>query len=445
MEKTITLRHVSKIYRLYDRPADRLKEILGRKRQGGYREFCALRDLTLSVEKGTTLGIIGRNGAGKSTLLKLLMGITDPTEGEIRLAGRVSALLELGAGFNPDFTGRQNIFLSGAVMRIPRAEMAARAETIMAFAEIGEFIDQPVKTFSSGMFVRLAFAVAVHTDPDILIVDEALAVGDLRFQLKCMEKFREFQKKGKTILFVSHDLHAVKRFCGRCIWLDRGALVMDGETDLVADRYADFLKGPAVLTAGEAGQPGGEDRTGEADDLAALERLAAETAGGIETAGILRVRLLGEDRREITEVAHGQQLTVSVDYVVRDETLAGPVLGVAVHSCSHTYICGLNTLLDGRSIPWQRGLNHFELVYDSFSLAGGSYYLDVALEDSTATVNLDYRAGAVSFFVKMGYIGEGVVILKHRWRRGPESTAAVCGGPASLPPGMGGTGYAQSE
>lgn len=423
MKETITLRHVSKIYRLYDRLSDRVKESLSRKGRIRHQEFCAVRDLSFSVEKGTTLGIIGRNGAGKSTLLKLLTGIASPTEGEIRLTGRVSALLELGAGFNPDFTGRQNIRLNGTVMRIPREETEKRTADIIAFADIGSFIDQPVRTYSSGMFVRLAFAVAIHADPDILIVDEALAVGDLRFQLKCLEKFREFQEKGKTILFVSHDLHAVKRFCGRCIWLEKGALVMDGETDVVTDRYSDFLKSESMLPEWQ------EQIKQEADcskeERAALERAAAEMAAGIDTAGIFRVRLLGEDRTEVTEVTHGQQLTVAVDYIVGDTDLPGAVLGVAVHAFNHDYICGLNTLLDGRRIPWRRGLNHFELVYDSFNLTGGGYYLDVAIEDGTASVNLDYRARAVSFFVKMDYIGEGVVILKHRWREDARNETAL--------------------
>ncbi len=409
----ITIENVSKAYRVYDKPSDRVKESLGIGKKKYSRDFFAIRNLFLTIEKGETVGIIGRNGAGKSTLLKLLMGIIRPTEGNISVSGRIAALLELGAGFNQEFTGRQNIFLNGTIMQIPRAEMEKKLDDIIAFADIGEFIDQPVRTYSSGMFIRLAFSVAVHVDPDILIVDEALAVGDTRFQLKCMEKFKEFQEAGKTILFVSHDMNAIKRFCTRCVWLDEGRLILDGDTDTVTDRYVDFQRSSFTLEDYREFLRKQEEQKKE--NRKSLEKIWEEKKDDEALAEIVQVTLLDISGNEITEVTHGQKLVVSIDYIVQDETCTDPVLGVAIHAMNNDYICGLNTLLDGVKIPWKRGLNHFELVYDSFRLIGGGYYMDVAIEDCTATVNLDYRAKAVSFIVNMPYIGEGVVILDHKW------------------------------
>ncbi|MBO5955611.1 MAG: ABC transporter ATP-binding protein, partial [Clostridia bacterium] len=221
----IEVKNLSKMYKIYEKPGDRIKEALFPKSyEGKIQEFFALRDVNFSIEKGETVGIIGKNGSGKSTLLKILTGVINHTSGEKIMNGTVSALLELGAGFNPEYTGIENIYLNGTIMGIKKEEVDEKIDEIAEFAEIGDFINRPVKNYSSGMFVRLAFAVAINTDPDILIVDEALAVGDYRFQAKCYNKFEELKEKGKTILFVSHDVDSVRRFCTRALWLDNGKL-----------------------------------------------------------------------------------------------------------------------------------------------------------------------------------------------------------------------------
>ncbi len=223
-EIVISARNLAKSYRLFGHPGDRVKQFLSLGLRQYHRAFTALKDVSFDIQRGETIGIIGRNGSGKSTLLQLVCGILKPSAGSIEVDGRVSALLELGAGFNPEFTGRENAYFQGAIMGLSKAEMAARFDAIAAFADIGEFIDQPVRTYSSGMFVRLAFAVASHVDPDILVVDEALAVGDAAFQQKCFDRIYDMQSRGMTMLVVSHNPYQVERLCTRVAVMDRGRL-----------------------------------------------------------------------------------------------------------------------------------------------------------------------------------------------------------------------------
>jgi lipopolysaccharide transport system ATP-binding protein len=232
----ISLQNISKSFKRYAHPADRLKELLvpGKSRA---EEFWALQDVSLTVARGETLGIIGRNGSGKSTLLQIVVGTLQPTQGQVNVKGRISALLELGSGFNPEFTGRQNVFFNGRILGLSQAEIEQRFDAIAAFADIGEFIDQPVKTYSSGMFIRLAFAVAVNVDPEILIVDEALSVGDVFFQAKCFRKITALQNDGVTLLFVSHDIGSVQTLCRSAILMDHGRMVMQDKPVVVANQY----------------------------------------------------------------------------------------------------------------------------------------------------------------------------------------------------------------
>lgn len=242
----IRITKLSKRYEIYGSPSGRLKQFLfprlsrliGRSTTQYFREFWALKDVSFEVKKGETVGIIGRNGAGKSTLLQIICSTLTPTAGSVLINGRVAALLELGSGFNPEFTGRENVYINGSILGLSKEEMDSRFDEIVAFADIGEFLDQPVKTYSSGMYVRLAFAVVVHVDADILIVDEALAVGDAFFQAKCMSRMKKIVDSGTTILFVSHDINSVKALCTRALWLDRGVGRSFGETADVARAYA---------------------------------------------------------------------------------------------------------------------------------------------------------------------------------------------------------------
>lgn len=232
---------VSKLYKLYDKPSDRLKESLGLTRKKLYKEHYALHNVSFDVKRGETVGIIGTNGSGKSTILKIITGVLNPSGGHVEIDGRISALLELGAGFNMEYTGIENIYLNGTMIGFSREEIDAKMQDILDFADIGDFVHQPVKTYSSGMFVRLAFAVAINIDPEILIVDEALSVGDVFFQAKCYKKFEDFKKMGKTILFVSHDLGSISKYCDRVVLLNRGKKLAEGTPKEMVSMYKQIM------------------------------------------------------------------------------------------------------------------------------------------------------------------------------------------------------------
>lgn len=238
---SIEVSNVSKIYKLFDRPFDKVLEAFSITKKKHYQEFYALDNISFSVKKGETFGIVGTNGSGKSTLLKILTGVVTPNTGNIKVEGKISALLELGAGFNPAYTGMENIYLNGTTMGYSRAEMDKRVDAILEFADIGDFIYQPVRSYSSGMFARLAFAVAINVEPEVLIVDEALSVGDVFFQNKCFKKFEELKSKGITILFVSHDMASVKQMCSRALWIERGVQQMCGECVEVCNAYSNSI------------------------------------------------------------------------------------------------------------------------------------------------------------------------------------------------------------
>ena len=249
----IAVRALGKRYEMYARPHHRLLQMLLRGRRNFFREFWALRHVSFEIARGETVGIVGRNGSGKSTLLQLITGTLNPTEGAVEVHGRIAALLELGSGFNPEFTGRENVFLNGAILGISRAEMQAAMASIEDFAGIGDFIDQPVKQYSSGMMVRLAFSVAIHVTPDILLVDETLAVGDVAFQSKCLDRIRRLQEGGTAILLVSHAPNTIIEFCSRAVYLDHGSVVNAGPCREVLEQYANDLVtregGIAICTA----------------------------------------------------------------------------------------------------------------------------------------------------------------------------------------------------
>jgi lipopolysaccharide transport system ATP-binding protein len=245
-DTAIIVRNLTKTYRIFGHPGDRIKQALTFGQKQYHKEFTAIKDVSFEIKKGETVGIIGRNGSGKSTLLQLICGILKPTSGSVEVNGRISALLELGAGFNPEFTGRENVYFQGAVLGIAQKEMARRFNDIAAFADIGEFIDQPVRTYSSGMFVRLAFSVAIHVDPQILVVDEALAVGDAIFQAKCFQRIKSIQKAGGSILLVTHVLEQVGHFCDRVLILDSGNLLADGNASETLTLYTKKALKPAT-------------------------------------------------------------------------------------------------------------------------------------------------------------------------------------------------------
>ena len=388
----IRVKNLTKIYHLYDRPQDRLKEALNPFKKSYHHDFYAMNDVSFEIKKGETVGIVGKNGAGKSTLLKMITGVLTPTSGTIEVEGKIASLLELGAGFNPEMTGIENIYLNGTLMGFTREEMDTKVDAILAFADIGEFIHQQVKMYSSGMFARLAFSVAINVDPDILIIDEALSVGDMRFQLKCMDKFNEFREAGKTILFVTHDINSIKRFCTFSLWINDGNLQLIGDTDYVTDRYIDFLKMPQIDTTTTT-----QETTHY--EIAEVESLTLIKGG-----------------QEVESIGFSENLLLEIKYIVHDDSILEPVLGVAIHTIDNQYICGLNTLLDDQKIPWKKGLNTYMLEYHKINLIGGSYNFDVALFEKNASVAFDHKAKIKDFIVNTPYIAEGICVLDHTWR-----------------------------
>lgn len=396
-ETVIEINHLTKKYDMYKKPSDRLKEALSPTRKTYHEVFYALNDVNVKVEKGEMIGFIGENGSGKSTILKIITGVLTPSEGEVKIEGNIAALLELGSGFNPEYSGYENIFLNGMVLGYSRDEMAEKVDDIINFADIGDHLYQPVKTYSSGMFVRLAFAVAINVDPDILIVDEALAVGDLEFQLKCMEKFTELRNAGKTILFVSHDVNAVRRFCDRVYWLKNGVVEAEGETMEITETYENFLKKKSLKTV--------DRENSSSEDFSAYDIVEVKSA-----------ELLDGNLQPLEIVEQDSKVVIRVVYNVKDDSIKKPVLGVAIRTVDNNYVCGLNTLLDEESIPWKKGENVFYLEYEKMALLGGEYYFDVALFEENATVPLVYKTRYLTMFISGKYVGEGIVVLDHKWK-----------------------------
>lgn len=347
----ISVRGLSKRYEIYDRPRDRLLQMLARGRRQFFREFWALRDVSFDVRRGETVGIVGRNGSGKSTLLQLICGTVHPTAGTMNVRGRVAALLELGAGFNPEFSGRENVFLAAKLLGLTQSEIESRFDRIAAFADIGQFMEQPVKNYSSGMYVRLAFAVVAHVDADILVVDEALAVGDAVFTQKCMRFIRRFQEQG-TLLFVSHDMGAVQALCRRALWLRQGSVVQAGPAREVVEAYLhqtlQEAYGDDVRLREISGQGGGDEppvrpvldyeaRLAQTDNI--------ELAKGWKTgaAEIVSVRLERADGTDAAVLAGGERVRMIVRAVARQD-LASPILGFIVRDRLGQDLFGENTL-----------------------------------------------------------------------------------------------------
>lgn len=418
-ELTISVESLGKKYDIYAQPVDRLKQmilprmarLMGRSDLRFHREFWALRDVSFSVRRGETVGIIGRNGSGKSTLLQMICGTLHPTQGEVRTFGRIAALLELGAGFNPEFTGEENVYLSGLLYGIPEAELRKRFDSILAFADIGDFIKQPVKTYSSGMYVRLAFSIAAHVDADTLVIDEALSVGDIRFTQKCMRFLREFQKHG-TLLFVSHDTGAVTNLCDRAVWLDRGELILDGATREVVEAYlaaqhaADRAAVGQVVAVQTAKPPqegaakgavNATPPTGDTVDArqsllrgdGARNRLEVfefdpERAGvafGAGAAEIVNVRLEDGDGQGAQLVLGGDMVSLSIEAKVF-QRIDGPIVGFYVKDRLGQRLFGDNTYLSTVASPLSPNANATLRANFRFRmpiLPTGDYTVDVAL------------------------------------------------------------------
>ncbi len=393
-----------------------LKELVlnlpNRKEPQKREEFWALRDVSLGVEPGQTVGIIGANGAGKSTLLKLISRILMPTSGRVDVDGRVSALLELGAGFHPDLTGRENIYLNGSILGLTRPEIESKVDDIIAFSELERFIDVPVKHYSSGMHVRLGFSVAVHTDPEIVLIDEVLAVGDQNFQHKCIERIIQMQARGVTICYVSHGLGAVRRMCPRAVWLSGGTVAADGDVDDTIAAYLRYLaeeeEARLAVARSKDEEPADGSPEGEAD--------ASPRRWGTRHVEITDVAFLDGAGREQTVFLVGAPWAVRMRYRARDR-IETPVFGLAVFRDDGTHICGPNTYFAGLDIPYVEGEGEVLYRVDRLPLMEGAYTLCVSAHNTPDTVVYDYHDRLYQFKVRQIGRGErhGLTSLGGEW------------------------------
>jgi len=403
MKRIIEVNNVVKTYRLYNKPIDRLKESMWPIKKKYHTDYNALDGINFYVEQGDAVGILGKNGSGKSTLLKMITGVLSPTTGEINVHGKISAILELGAGFNPEYSGRENVYLNGLMMGYTREEMHSRIEDIIAFADIGSFIDQPVKLYSSGMFARLAFAVSINVDPDILIVDEALAVGDMRFQTKCIDKMKELKANGTTILFVSHAAEQVKRFCNKALWIKDGQIAAIGESSEIVDKYEDFMKYGDTNTEVDNTPIQLSDTNSEEVEL--VKPVSSDILSSITNVHI--------NKRELRTF---DELVVEVEYEVYDLEIKGLLLGVAIYTPDRGYIFGPNTDLENIEIPNGMGQHKVNYTIPNLNLLGGTFCIDVGLFNNNGLVCLDYKQEIVRFTITNKYFSEGLVYMDHVWK-----------------------------
>jgi lipopolysaccharide transport system ATP-binding protein len=410
-EAAISLRNVSKRFRLRrGRQVSTVKDLFVRLFVGhggpglfSGEELWALHDITLTLGRGRMVGIIGSNGSGKSTLLKLLGGILKPTAGEVSVRGRVSALIELGAGFHPEFTGRENIYINGVLLGLSRAEIRARFDEIVGFAGLQAFIDSPVKTYSSGMYMRLGFAIAVTVDPDVLLIDEVLAVGDEAFQHRCVGKIQEFKARGKTIVLVSHDLGSIERLCDEAVWLDGGRLQAHGETRAVVGHYLDHVAREEARALGV--EHAEAERTARAESAARW--------GGREVE-LTRVHLSGRDGHERYLFETGEPCTVHLAFRAH-RPVEDPVFGVGVFRKDGICCYGTNTALEGLTFGKLDGEGVIAMAIERLDLVEGEYLLDVAVHARDGRP-YDYHSRLYAFAVRSRVRDTGVARLAHRWR-----------------------------
>ncbi len=405
-EYAIRVEDVSKLYKLYDKPSDRFKEALGLTRKKKYHEHYALHHLSFDVKKGETVGIIGTNGAGKSTILKIITGVLSASEGSVEINGRISALLELGAGFNMEYTGIENIYLNGTMIGFSKEEIEEKMEDILSFADIGDFVYQPVKTYSSGMFVRLAFAVAINIDPEILIVDEALSVGDAFFQAKCYKKFDDFKEAGKTVIFVSHDLSSISRYCDRVVLLNKGHKLSEGSPKDMINLYKKVMVGalkeeekekeslPLAFKQTEEAEPTAEKKTAEE-----TEKENETSAKGNEEkklwkshfqlnpnvdeygdgrASIIDFAIVDENGMLSSSIMKGGRFTIK-SKVAFHSRIGNPIFTYTIKNLQGLAITGTNTMYEKESIGWaEEGDIYLASFEQEMNLQGGEYLLSIS-------------------------------------------------------------------
>jgi len=404
----IRAEHLTKAFQLYDRPIDRLKQMVMRGRRRYFKEFSALHDVSFELRKGEVLGLVGRNGAGKSTLLQLICGTLTPSAGTVSVHGRVAALLELGAGFNPDFSGRENIYLNASILGLSKEEIDARYEAIVEFSGIRDFIHQPVKTYSSGMYVRLAFAIATSVDPDILVIDEALSVGDGAFARKSFDRIMRLKEKGATILFCSHSIYQIEALCTRALWLDKGQVQLMGDPATVVARYQNFLDLDAAPVSTE-------------------NPLAVNAPSG--TARVLGVKTQVDDAVGNSLTVRSSQQTLSVTMAfASDPALAPPVVAITLHTPDGRWVASNSTQADGLVLARdEAGRGSATIDFPKIPLLKGEYFIGAYLLSEDGIHIYDGAANVATLHFSQDHLEQGIVSLAHGWRSAP-GTGGIGGG-----------------
>lgn len=416
----IEVKNVQKVYKLYDKPSDRLKEALHIGRKKRHTEHRALKGVDLTIRQGECVGIIGTNGSGKSTILKIITGVLSPTSGEVKVNGRISALLELGAGFNMEYNGIENIYLNGTMIGFSKKEIDQKLEEILAFADIGDYVYQPAKTYSSGMFVRLAFAVAINIDPEILIVDEALSVGDVFFQAKCYHKFEEFKAMGKTIVFVSHDLSSISKYCDRVVLLNQGVKLGEGAPKQMIDTYKQVLVGQYVPPESEGerlledetlrkmaakGVDGSKFKAGEGDAAKNPELLEY----GSKKATITEYYITDGKGTKTSAILKGSEFTIHMK-VEMAERIATPIFAFTIKNVRGTEITGTNTMFEKAFLESVKAGETKEITFtQEMNLQGGDYLLSLGVtgyeEDDFTVYHRLYDALSVTVISDKDTVG----------------------------------------
>jgi len=391
-EVAVKVQNVSKVYKLYDKPTDRLKESIIPFGKKYHKDFYALNDVSFEIFKGERVGIIGKNGSGKSTVLKMITGVLTPTKGNICVKGKISALLELGAGFNPEYTGVENVYLNGAIMGFSKDLIDAKIDEILSFADIGEFAYQQVKMYSSGMFARLAFAVAINVDPDVLIIDEALSVGDMQFQEKSFSRLKKFKENGRTIVFVSHSLPSIRNFCDRAIWLHDGIKRMDGIADVVCDSYQDYINSLQ-------------------EKVIKLNKIDSNN-NRKNKINIKNVTPCIQNYFTGDEI----HIDIELDF---NEKVTNYGVGVIIYNLLGNIVTLYNTVRDDINI--NNMFNKFRLSIPENDFLKGDYYISVIISDEMAMFPYDRRDFVAGFSIDSKKNNQGIPIAdgffrsKHKW------------------------------
>lgn len=395
----IQIKNLSKYYQLYASPQDRLKQFLWRGKRQFYKEFIALKDINFKIMPGEVVGIVGRNGAGKSTLLQLICGTLTATHGDTIVNGRIAALLELGAGFNPEFTGRENVFMSATIMGMSHEDITSRFDEIVEFSGISDFIDQPVKTYSSGMYVRLAFSVAINVDPDILVIDEALSVGDGAFSRKSFDRIMKLKNAGKTILFCSHSLYQIEVLCDRAIWLNKGKMEMIDVANIVTNKYAQSLIEPT-----------------EKKPLSNIQQFSQKNHNSTGSGRFTNIRVSVDGLYENPAIIKSEKSLLKVDFKFDiDASLPPPSIGLMISTLEGVCISSASTYHDDIDVTPYFKNNSISLSFPSLHLLRGDYLLTAFLGCENALHIYDTATDFIQLKVENNNTLLGLLVLPHHW------------------------------